>query len=206
MNTLLNETKESKVEKLEESTPEVQTEVVSETAQTPDNVAQQTEPQTTTNNAVETPEVKAETSSTETKVEEKLFTQAELDAIVQKRLKSVYNKLGATNGTEFDEKISNSNKELEDVKSKLFETNKSIALKDNKVDPSRYDDVDTWFKGKGKEFTAEELMEAIKTHPEWILKVTVPEVGANSQNVAQSTQDELKSKLEQALGFTLIKG
>ena len=51
------------------------------------------------------------------------------------------------------------------IRNEIFEENSFLK---NNVNPDRYDDIRTYFKGKGLDFSNESLLEAIKTHPEWI--------------------------------------
>lgn len=149
----------------------------------------------------------AEKATTDKTVAEKTFTQAELDSIIQSRLGKVYAKLGAKNADEFEQKLNESNSKLAETETKLKQIERDTALKDNHINPDRVKDVDIWFKGTGTEFSASALTEAVKTHPEWVSKVVVPEVGShtNGNTEADSRRDN-ESRIAEALGYSKLVG
>lgn len=149
----------------------------------------------------------ADKTTTEKTVAEKTFTQAELDSIIQSRLGKVYAKLGAKNADEFEQKLNESNSKLAETETKLKQIERDTALKDNHINPDRVKDVDIWFKGTGTEFSASALTEAVKTHPEWVSKVVVPEVGShtNGNTEADSRRDN-ESRIAEALGYSKLVG
>lgn len=158
--------------------------------------------QTTENTAVEEKSTQAEKTTTE-----KTFTQAELDSIIQSRLSKVYAKLGAKNADEFEQKLSESNSKLVETETKLKQIERDTALKDNHINPDRVKDVDIWFKGTGTEFSASALTEAVKTHPEWVSKVVVPEVGSHtSGNTDADSRRDNESRIAEALGYSKLVG
>lgn len=163
--------------------------------------------QTSENTAVEEKSTQAEKTTTEKTTVEKTFTQAELDSIIQSRLSKVYAKLGAKNADEFEQKLSESNFKLVETETKLKQIERDTALKDNHINPDRVKDVDIWFKGTGTEFSASALTEAVKTHPEWVSKVVVPEVGShtNGNTEADSRRDN-ESRIAEALGYSKLVG
>lgn len=159
------------------------------------------------NTAVEEKSTQAEKTTAEKTVAEKTFTQAELDSIIQSRLGKVYAKLGAKNADEFEQKLNESNSKLVETETKLKQIERDTALKDNHINPDRVKDVDIWFKGTGTEFSASALTEAVKTHPEWVSKVVVPEVGShtNGNTEADSRRDN-ESRIAEALGYSKLVG
>ena len=163
--------------------------------------------QTTENTAVEEKSTQAEKTTADKTTVEKTFTQAELDSIIQSRLSKVYAKLGAKNADEFEQKLSESNSKLVETETKLKQIERDTALKDNHINPDRVKDVDIWFKGTGTEFSASALTEAVKTHPEWVSKVVVPEVGShtNGNTEADSRRDN-ESRIAEALGYSKLVG
>lgn len=163
--------------------------------------------QTVENTAVEEKSTQVEKTTTEKTTAEKTFTQAELDSIIQSRLGKVYAKLGAKNADEFEQKLSESNSKLAETETKLKQIERDTALKDNHINPDRVKDVDIWFKGTGTEFSASALTEAVKTHPEWVSKVVVPEVGShtNGNTEADSRRDN-ESRIAEALGYSKLVG
>lgn len=163
--------------------------------------------QTAEKSAVEEKSTQVEKTTAEKATAEKTFTQAELDSIIQSRLGKVYAKLGAKNADEFEQKLNESNSKLAETETKLKQIEKETALKDNHINPDRVKDVDIWFKGTGTEFSASALTEAVKTHPEWVSKVVVPEVGShtNGTTEADSRRDN-ESRIAEALGYSKLVG
>lgn len=157
--------------------------------------------------AVEEKSTQAEKTPADKTTAEKTFTQAELDSIIQSRLGKVYAKLGAKNADEFEQKLNESNSKLAETETKLKQIERNTALKDNHINPDRVKDVDIWFKGTGTEFSASALTEAVKTHPEWVSKVVVPEVGShtNGNTEADSRRDN-ESRIAEALGYSKLVG
>lgn len=163
--------------------------------------------QTAEKSAVEEKSTQAEKTSADKTTVEKTFTQAELDSIIQSRLGKVYAKLGAKNADEFEQKLSESNSKLVETETKLKQIERDTALKDNHINPDRVKDVDIWFKGTGTEFSASALTEAVKTHPEWVSKVVVPEVGSHtSGNTEADSRRDNESRIAEALGYSKLVG
>lgn len=161
--------------------------------------------QTAENTAVEEKSTQVEKTTTEKTTAEKTFTQAELDSIIQSRLSKVYAKLGAKNADEFEQKLNESNSKLAETETKLKQIERDTALKDNHINPDRVKDVDIWFKGTGTEFSASALTEAVKTHPEWVSKVVVPEVGSHtSGNTEADSRRDNESRIAEALGYSKL--
>lgn len=193
--------------KKEEPTAEEKTETpkTDENADKGGSVEQQDakpEQSTSENSAVEEKSTQAEKTTAE-----KTFTQAELDSIIQSRLGKVYAKLGAKNADEFEQKLNESSSKLAETETKLKQIEKDTALKDNHINPDRVKDVDIWFKGTGTEFSASALTEAVKTHPEWVSKVVVPEVGSHTSGTAEAdSRRDNESRIAEALGYSKLVG
>lgn len=198
--------------KKEEPTAEEKTETpkTDENADKGGSVEQQDakpEQSTAENSAVEEKSTQAEKTTVEKTTAEKTFTQAELDSIIQSRLGKVYAKLGAKNADEFEQKLSESNSKLAETETKLKQIEKDTALKDSHINPDRVKDVDIWFKGTGTEFSASALAEAVKTHPEWVSKVVVPEVGSSIKGTTEAdSRRDNESRIAEALGYTKLVG
>lgn len=198
--------------KKEEPTAEekVETPKTDENADKGGSVKQQDakpEQSATNDSAVEEKSTQAEKTTTDKTTVEKTFTQAELDSIIQSRLSKVYAKLGAKNADEFEQKLSESNSKLVETETKLKQIERDTALKDNHINPDRVKDVDIWFKGTGTEFSASALTEAVKTHPEWVSKVVVPEVGSHtSGNTEADSRRDNESRIAEALGYSKLVG
>ena len=165
------------------------------------------EQSTAENSAVEEKSTQAEKTTVEKTTAEKTFTQAELDNIIQSRLGKVYAKLGAKNADEFEQKLNESSSKLAETETKLKQIEKDTALKDSHINPDRVKDVDIWFKGTGTEFSASALAEAVKTHPEWVSKVVVPEVGSSIKGTTEAdSRRDNESRIAEALGYTKLVG
>lgn len=157
--------------------------------------------------AVEEKSTQAEKTTAEKTTAEKTFTQAELDSIIQSRLGKVYAKLGAKNADEFEQKLNESSSKLAETETKLKQIEKDTVLKDSHINPDRVKDVDIWFKGTGTEFSASALAEAVKTHPEWVSKVVVPEVGSSIKGTTEAdSRRDNESRIAEALGYTKLVG
>lgn len=168
---------------------------------------QTAEKSATETSAVEEKSTQAEKTTADKTTVEKTFTQAELDSIIQSRLGKVYAKLGAKNADEFEQKLNESNSKLAETETKLKQIERDTALKDNHINPDRVKDVDIWFKGTGTEFSASALTEAVKTHPEWVSKVVVPEVGSHtSGNTEADLRRDNESRIAEALGYSKLVG
>lgn len=198
--------------KKEEPTAEEKTETpkTDENADKGGSVEQQDakpEQSTAETSAVEEKSTQAEKTTVEKTTAEKTFTQAELDSIIQSRLGKVYAKLGAKNADEFEQKLNESNSKLAETETKLKQIEKDTALKDSHINPDRVKDVDIWFKGTGTEFSASALAEAVKTHPEWVSKVVVPEVGSSIKGTTEAdSRRDNESRIAEALGYTKLVG
>lgn len=163
--------------------------------------------QTAEKSAVENSAVEEKSTQAEKTTAEKTFTQAELDSIIQSRLGKVYAKLGAKNADEFEQKLNESSSKLAETETKLKQIEKDTALKDSHINPDRVKDVDIWFKGTGTEFSASALTEAVKTHPEWVSKVVVPEVGSSIKGTTEAdSRRDNESRIAEALGYTKLVG
>lgn len=168
---------------------------------------QTAEKSATETSAVEEKSTQAEKTTADKTTVEKTFTQAELDSIIQSRLGKVYAKLGAKNADEFEQKLNESNSKLVETETKLKKIEKDTALKDSHINPDRVKDVDIWFKGTGTEFSASALTEAVKTHPEWVSKVVVPEVGSSIKGTTEAdSRRDNESRIAEALGYTKLVG
>lgn len=198
--------------KKEEPTAEEKTETpkTDENADKGGSVEQQDakpEQSTAENSAVEEKSTQAEKTTADKTTVEKTFTQAELDSIIQSRLGKVYAKLGAKNADEFEQKLNESSSKLAETETKLKQIEKDTALKDSHINPDRVKDVDIWFKGTGTEFSASALAEAVKTHPEWVSKVVVPEVGSSIKGTTEAdSRRDNESRIAEALGYTKLVG
>ena len=71
----------------------------------------------------------------------------------------------------------------------------------NNINPDKYDDIITHFKGANIDFSEEQLIEALKTHPEWIkqeqkpVETTIIKMGSEQQTVNKPSDKERAEKL-----------
>ena len=63
---------------------------------------------------------------------------------------------------------------------------REIAFLKNNIDPNRYNDIKAYFKGSELAFSNDALIEAIKTHPEWLKKADIPTTTISSLGVSQN--------------------
>lgn len=106
------------------------------------------------------------------------FTQQEVNDLIKSRLGKSQTRLFARYGVAdqraLDDLISRAQsysavKQMYDeLQSEHARLSEDHAFMTNGVDPSRYDDVRAYFKGKGIDFGADRLAEELKTHPEWL--------------------------------------
>lgn len=132
--------------------------------------------------------------------------QKVLNTIIQRRVgetkQSIYKQLGIQNEQELTallEKV----KGYEDLNSKFYNINTELStLKAEKVAaasgvrPDKLDDLLTYLKGKGLEYTAENIQQAAQGHPEWLANqaqevvrpATIGKVGQSNQPVVSDIQ------------------
>lgn len=91
-----------------------------------------------------------------------------------------------------EEEYKNSKEENGSLKSKLM-------FFENNIEPSREDDIRAYFKGKELELNEENLVEQIKTHPEWCKVVkqvsTIDVLGAKKVETKKKTDRELAADI-----------
>lgn len=134
-----------------------------------------------------------------------LLSQDKVNEIVRERLskqeKSFYDGLKVKDGKELGDLLDKARKydALSEEKSRLAE---EIAFIRNEIDPSRADDIRTWFKGKGEAIDEKSLAEAAKAHPEWKRRFVPEPMGAGGEPSKPAESEESKA----AKLFNLGKG
>ena len=152
---------------------------------------------------------------------EKTYTKADVTNIMAQRVGKTYNAFydefgleGENRNKEFlisflREKVDYAQKakeegeqlrgEMETLKGDLFNAKKELAFLRNSVEPSKYDDILTYFKGKGKVFNEEDLIAELETHPEWKKAVeqatTVASLGAVKPELRIETNEDRKRRV-----------
>lgn len=106
------------------------------------------------------------------------FTQEQVNDIVRARLERlqsrIFNRYGVKNKTELDELIGKAQSYqvmyeryglMKDENSGLKQ---ELAFLKNNINPERKDDIMAYFKGKEIEFSNDNLINELATHPEWL--------------------------------------
>lgn len=127
----------------------------------------------------ENEEVK-EAENSEQKETPKSFTQEQVNEMVKSRLdrdrKSMFKRYGVEDRKGLDELIgkAQSYQMMEErynaSQTELAELRESNLFLKNNINPDRYDDVRTYFKGKELELNADNLANELSSHSEWIAK------------------------------------
>jgi len=123
-------------------------------------------------------QVKANAKATMQAKPDRTFTRDEVTRILKARLdryqNGLYGKYGVKNINELDALFEKTKgyddlvTERDGLKSTNSELSEKVAFMENNIDPARYDDIKTYFKGKGQIFDSGVLAEMLKTHPEWL--------------------------------------
>lgn len=163
-----------------------------------------TEQQTADVGAVQNPTSEQSSSVNENKVQisapqtDRTFTRDEVTKILKKRLdryqNSVYQKYGVKDVDELDS-LFNKAKEYDDIVRSRDEYAEKVAFLSNNINPDKYDDIRTYFKGKGLQFTEDALKQHLETHPEWVKSVVSrPKTTITSLGTEQSGQIPIGEK------------
>ena len=130
---------------------------------------------TTTENEVDKVE-----ENTEQKETPKTFTQEQVNEMVKARLdrdrKSIYKRYGVEDRNGLDDLIgkAQSYSVMEErynaIQTEVNSLRESNLFLKNNINPERYDDVRTYFKGKELDLNEENLTNELSTHSEWITK------------------------------------
>lgn len=145
--------------------------------------------------------------------EEKIFTQSQVDNLIgktrvdtrEKTFRYIYERYGVENEEQLDDLIGTAQKygvledEFNGAKSswkaeekarndELADVKERLALMESGIDNSRYDDAKLIIKGKGLDFTLENILKEVETHPEWKKKEPV------SENLSAKTDGVVEGK------------
>lgn len=158
---------------------------------------------------VETPTTPAVEETTPSQPSERTYTKAEVQELMKKRVdrshKAFFTRYGVNDLRGLDDLIDKS-KSFSDMETEYgaiqlrnSELLRENAFLKNNINPEKYEDIITHFKGAGIDFSEEQLIEALKTHPEW-LKVqpnvtTITKLGSESHQVNIPDEAERASKL-----------
>lgn len=138
---------------------------------------------------------------------DRTFTRDEVTKILKKRLdryqNSMYTKYGVKDSSGLDE-LFNKAKEHDDIIKARDEALEKVAFMGNNINPDKYDDIRTYFKGKGLQFTEDELKRQLESHPEWIKQTqqsvnkpvtTVTPIGTPSNGPVDKSEHDLAKRI-----------
>ena len=141
----------------------------------------------------------------QTEKETPKLTQEEVNALVVERLKkqkeTFLKKYGVDDETKLDELVDKAKlhdemkEQLETLKSSNASLTEKLAFIENNINPERYEDIRIYFKGKGEEFTPENLLKALSTHKEWMNTIVPTTVDMGAKKPKPQTVDEKKKGL-----------
>lgn len=143
---------------------------------------------------------------------EKMYPKSQIVEMMKRRVershKAFFNRYGVKDLSEMDKKFELAGKydelngQFAPLQAKNAELLRENSFLRNNVDPSRYNDIVTYFKGTGVEFSEEGLLEALKTHPEWLRPSTVPsptttmsKLGVGTEQHAGETEAEKRDRI-----------
>ena len=151
-----------------------------------------------------TPNVETETPKTT----EKMFSRAQVEQLMKRRVErshnSFFKRYGVQdlNGLDALFEQTKKFKQMQDdygaINLKNGELLQENAFLRNNIDEKRYQDVKAYFKGNGIDFSAEALVEALKSHPEWLKPTqpttTINTLGVEQKGTAQPNEKEIASR------------
>lgn len=156
--------------------------------------------------ATDTPTEQTGETGTPVQQPDRTFTRDEVTKILKRRLdryqNSVYTKYGVKDSTELDSLFEKA-KTYDDIIKARDEALEKVAFMENNINKDKYDDVRTYFKGKGLQFTEDELKRQLETHPEWINKpqettkptTTITPVGTPSSGPVDKSEHEIAKRI-----------
>lgn len=152
-----------------------------------------------TDTAVQTePTVQSEPMVDNPKPVEETFTKSQINDMMRKRVERSHNaffkRYGVNNLEELDSlmakamswdeaeaKSSEWSQKYSDLENSHKDLTKRYAYKVGNINEKKISDIETYFKGKGIDINEETLMAELKTHPDWVNKVsTIQALGAES--------------------------
>ena len=143
---------------------------------------------------------------------ERLYSKAEVQDLMRRRVdrshKAFFTRYGVENLKALDE-LMNKSKQFSDMQTEFgaiqlrnSELARENAFLKNNINPEKYDDIITYFKGAGIDFSEEQLLEVLKTHPEWLKQVdpaptttTITKMGSEAHTPTPESERERAEKL-----------
>ena len=134
---------------------------------------------------------------------ERTFTKQQVNELMQKRVnrshQAFFDRYGVKDLNELDSlfgkshdyeplklKFDELNQKHSDLETQHTDLTKRYAYKVGNINPERYQDIETYFKGKNLNIDEEHLLQEIKTHPEWVNKVaTIQSLGSEANDIPQ---------------------
>lgn len=156
------------------------------------------------------PEAPVSDQPTSTTNKERMYSKAEVQDLMRRRVdrshKAFFTRYGVENLKALDElmKKSKSFSDMETeygaIQLKNSELARENAFLRNNINPDKYEDIIRHFKGAGIDFSEEQLLEALKTHPEWLKQVatqptTITKMGSEAHAQDTPSDRERASKL-----------
>ena len=145
---------------------------------------------------------------------DRTYTKAEVQDLMKRRVershKAFFNRYGVEDLKGLDD-LMHKSKSFSDMESEYgaiqlrnSELARENAFLKNNINPEKYNDIITFFKGSGIDFSEEQLLEALKTHPEWLKvqpQVTTIQKLGNEFHREDTLSD--KDRAEKLLGVRL---
>lgn len=131
--------------------------------------------------------------------QERMYSKGEVVELMKKRVarshNSFFNRYGVKDLAEMDE-VFNRGKSMQDefgiIQTKNAELVRENAFLRNNISPDKYNDIIAYFKGNDLQFSEDELLKALATHPEWVKQInpvtTIKTLGSEMHN--KPTVDE----------------
>lgn len=140
---------------------------------------------------------------------EKTYTSEQVTKFIKDRLdryeRSVFKKYGVNDAAGLDSLFEKS-KGYDDILRERDEALEKVAFMGNNINPDKYDDIRTYFKGKGLQFTEDALKQHLETHPEWVMKAAIskPKTTIKPLGSEQQSQNPVGEKeiAERMFGMT----
>lgn len=164
-------------------------------------------------------------TATETKEDEEsgtpqTFTQDQVNDFVRNRLEKyqsrLYNRYGVNGKNELDELVGKSQsydvmkEKFEATQNELAQFREENSFIKNNINPEKYEDIRAYFKGKGIEFTNENLINELAAHNEWLTPkqvsdkptTTIQAIGNLKQESPKFDEREAAKKIFGLKGFS----
>lgn len=145
---------------------------------------------------------------------DRTFTRDEVTTILRRRLErannSLYQKYSVKDVNEFNALLDKA-KSYDSLKQERDSFSERIAFMSNNINPDRYEDVRTYFKGKGMIFDEGVLKGLLESHPEWVNKAAEPVVNNTPKTTVKvlgteshpASKPSDQARAEKMFGFKL---